>query len=100
MSKQFCSEASYFLSGHLKAKCYCCVANGHISCYGLVCGPHVESNGKWYTLLPRLLCTFIVYTEHMNVATGYVIHPGRPCATNGSWVLDHLPTPCTEAVNF
>jgi len=95
------------------------MANGHTSCYALVCGPHVGSNDKWYTLLPRLLCgphvgsndkwytllprllcTFIVYTEHMNVTTGCVIHPGRPHVTNGSSVLDHVPTPRTEAMNF
>jgi len=64
------------------------MANGHTSSYGLVCGPHVESNGKWYTLLLRLICTFVVYTEHMNVTTGCVIHPGRP---RGKWVMGFRP---------
>jgi len=37
------------------------------------------------------------HTEHMNV----VIQPGRPHVANGSWVLDHLLTPCcTEVMNF
>ena len=78
------------------------MANGHTSYYGLVCGLHVGSNDKWYMLLPRLFCTFIVsiYTEHMNVATGCVIHHGRPHAATWSWVLDHLLTPRTEAMNF
>jgi hypothetical protein len=77
------------------------MANGHTSYYGLVCGPHLGSNNKWYTILPRSFCAFKVYTEHVNVAVGCVIQPGRPHTANGSWVLYHLLTPCcTEVMNL